>query len=108
VPANAALTHSSSFIVAAGHPAIPGHFPGNPIVPGVMIVDLVLDAAEDWLGRRLHVTELPQAKFVAPLRPGERADVTLVLKKSTLTYEVHHGDELISRGTLRLSGLAAP
>ena len=34
------------FRVAADHPALPGHFPGRPIVPGVVILDHVQQAIE--------------------------------------------------------------
>jgi 3-hydroxyacyl-[acyl-carrier-protein] dehydratase len=108
VPAHAALSHSSSFIVPADHPALPGHFPGDPLVPGVVILDRVIEAAEDWLERRLSVVGVPQAKFVAPLRPGERADVSLALDDSTLSFAVHRDGVPISRGTLRLQRPVAP
>lgn len=100
-------THACSFVVPPGHPALPGHFPGHAVVPGVVIVDRVIDAAEDWLGRGLQLARLPQAKFVAPLHPGERADVTLTLTDDALVYAVHRDGELLGRGTLILQSRSA-
>ena len=34
------------FVVAPDHPSLPGHFPGRPLVPGVVLLDRVLEAIE--------------------------------------------------------------
>jgi len=64
------------FVIAPDHPALPGHFPGRPIVPGVVILDQVLAAIESAHGP-LGPLRLPQVKFVQPLLPGQSALVTL-------------------------------
>lgn len=64
------------FVVFADHPALPGHFPGNPLVPGVVLLDRVLDAVEQTHGE-IEALRLPQVKFLQPLRPGEAARVEL-------------------------------
>ena len=53
-----------------GHPALDGHFPGHPIVPGVLLLDAALHAA----GLAAPV-RIDQVKFSVVVRPGE----TLVL-----------------------------
>lgn len=108
MPATDPSNHSASFVVSPEHPALPGHFPGDPLVPGVVIVDRVIDLAEDWLDRPLHVRRLPQAKFVSPLRPGERADVELRLAGDALHFTVRRDDVVLSRGTLVLQPTAIP
>ena len=56
--------------ITADHPSLAGHFPGNPIVPGVVILEEVMQAFEDWWpGSR--VAGMPVVKFLAPLRPGQ-------------------------------------
>ncbi len=62
------------FVIADDHPALPGHFPGRPIVPGVVILDRVLDAVEAAHGP-LGALRLPQVKFLRPLLPGQVARV---------------------------------
>jgi 3-hydroxymyristoyl/3-hydroxydecanoyl-(acyl carrier protein) dehydratase len=102
------LTHSSAFTVPADHPAIPGHFPGDPLVPGVVILERVIDAAESWLGRPLQVAGVPQAKFVAPLRPGERADLSIALDGQALSFTLRREGVLLGRGALRLQSAGSP
>jgi 3-hydroxymyristoyl/3-hydroxydecanoyl-(acyl carrier protein) dehydratase len=65
-----------AFTVASDHPALPGHFPGRPIVPGVVILDHVLAAIESACGP-LGTLRLPQVKFMQPLLPGQVAHIAL-------------------------------
>lgn len=56
--------------IAADHPSLAGHFPGNPVVPGVVILEEVTQAFEVWWpGSR--VVGMPVVKFLAPLRPEQ-------------------------------------
>lgn len=64
------------FRVDAGHPSLPGHFPGRPIVPGVVVLDRVFAAIEQAHGATA-LLRLPQVKFVQPLLPGQAARVEL-------------------------------
>lgn len=64
------------FRVDAGHPSLPGHFPGRPIVPGVVLLDRVFAAIEQAHGATAPL-RLPQVKFVQPLLPGQAARVEL-------------------------------
>ena len=64
------------FEIAHDHPSLPGHFPGNPVVPGVLLLERVLDAVEA-AGGRAGALRLPQVKFLQPLLPGQCAEVSL-------------------------------
>ncbi len=54
------------------HPALPGHFPGNPVVPGALLLSETLQAIEAELGRAPGPWRITAAKFLRPARPGER------------------------------------
>mgnify|MGYP003591879941 FL=1 len=56
--------------IAASHPSLAGHFPGNPIVPGVVILEEVTQAFEEWRPES-RVIGMPVVKFLAPLRPEQ-------------------------------------
>jgi len=51
------------------HPSLPGHFPGHPVVPGVVILDEVCSALTDWR-KNTEICSLPNVKFLAPLSPN--------------------------------------
>lgn len=61
------------FAVAADHPSLPGHFPGRPIVPGVVLLDHVLELV---LGPGRRATALAGVKFTAAVCPGETIEVS--------------------------------
>jgi 3-hydroxymyristoyl/3-hydroxydecanoyl-(acyl carrier protein) dehydratase len=50
----------------------PGHFPGLPVVPGVLQLDWAMELAADLLEGAPDVAEIESLKLRAPLRPGGR------------------------------------
>ena len=57
-------------VVPAGHPALPGHFPGNPLVPGALLLDLVAQAiSEVYPGKR--IVKAKWFKFARPVTPDQ-------------------------------------
>ncbi|HEU4624841.1 MAG TPA: hypothetical protein VFS52_08780 [Steroidobacteraceae bacterium] len=91
--------HLAAFTVPASHPSLPGHFPGSPVVPGVVVLDLVLRAAAEWRGHEARVSGLKQVKFLAPLLPEERAEVALEASDAALGFRVSRGEQVIAQGT---------
>lgn len=57
--------------VPPDHPTFAGHFPGNPIVPGVLLLDQAILMVQTLLGRGAEVWTVAQAKFLSPVGPGE-------------------------------------
>lgn len=64
-----------NFCLAGTHPVFAGHFPGQPLVPAVMLLEQVALALDAW--RRQRLGAVLQAKFMAPLLPDESAQVVL-------------------------------
>jgi 3-hydroxyacyl-[acyl-carrier-protein] dehydratase len=65
------------FAIPTDHPCLPGHFPGQPIVPGVVVLDHVLVAIEALHGAPLGALRMPQVKFLQPLLPQQTARIEL-------------------------------
>ena len=57
--------------IASDHPAYAGHFPGMPIVPGVVLLDEALHAIAAALGLQLERCTLTAVKFRSVVRPGQ-------------------------------------
>ena len=80
------------------HPSLPGHFPGQPLVPGVVLLEAVADALRAWRGQRL--ARIAEAKFVAPLLPGEDAELVLSESGARVRFEIRRGEVLLARGAI--------
>lgn len=87
------------FVVPSDHPCLPGHFPGHPIVPGVVVLDQVLQALEARHGRVAGL-RMPQVKFLQPLLPGQAAEITLEGELPRWRFRVHHAQALLVSGEL--------
>jgi 3-hydroxymyristoyl/3-hydroxydecanoyl-(acyl carrier protein) dehydratase len=99
------LEHSVTFGLPADHAALAGHFPGAPVAPGVLLLDLIVSAAEDWLGRSLPLRHITQVKFHAPLLPGVQATARLRLEGTRLRFKLEESaaGALIAEGSLALA-----
>ena len=85
----------------AGHPALPGHFPRQPLVPGVLLLEQLALALRAWRGQRL--VRVPEAKFVAPLLPGEAAQLQLTstaASPSRVHFRIERDGMLLARGVI--------
>ncbi len=89
-------------MVSADHPSLPGHFPGRPIVPGVLLLaEIFARLAEAHPG--FAVAALEQAKFLRPVRPGEVvALVTRMGEDGRVHFTGAIADEAALRGVVRM------
>jgi 3-hydroxymyristoyl/3-hydroxydecanoyl-(acyl carrier protein) dehydratase len=87
--------------IAANHPALPGHFPGHPVVPGVVLLETVLAALSQHVGAALCVTGFPVVKFLAPLLPELEFEVVFSVKRpGQMAFEVVANGGKLATGTL--------
>ena len=87
--------------IDANHPALPGHFPGQPLVPGVILLEQLALALRVWRGQRL--TGVLEAKFVAPLLPDQVATLRLTeadAERARFRFEIRRDGILLARGMI--------
>jgi 3-hydroxyacyl-[acyl-carrier-protein] dehydratase len=101
-PASGTDSHRQSLFIGADHPALPGHFPGMPVVPGVLLLAQVLDAADQWLGDAVQPLRLRQAKFPAPWLPGMQVLAKLERSAGSLRFEVTADGQTLALGVFEL------
>ncbi len=87
--------------VPVDHPSLAGHFPGHPMVPGVLLLDRVLDAAAAWpemTPEHERGPRLPQVKFLAPMHPGLPAEVVLERAAGKLRFRIEQDGRVLVQG----------
>ena len=66
--------------IPADFPAFNGHFPGNPLLPGVCQLGLCADALGRQLRKRVEIAAVSRCKFIAPIRPQDLVQITLTTR----------------------------
>lgn len=85
--------------IAADHPTGAGHFPGNPIIPGALLLAEVLRCIEQAEGARFVSCNVKAAKFLHPARPGDTIEIEYARSaQGTIEFQCTAG------GTKVLSG----
>ncbi len=90
------MDHEARIEAPLDHPCYSGHFPGNPIVPGVLLLDLIVAR----LGRGAP-RAIGTVKFHRAVRPGESFIVRFTAAGAQLNFRCEHGSAgLIAEGSL--------
>ncbi len=89
---------SHEHVFAADHPTAAAHFPGQPLIPGAVLIDEVLRAlaADGFAAHAIRV-----AKFLKPVRPGDRL---FIRWKRAGALEIKFEAEV--KGELAMTGIA--
>ncbi len=95
--------------VTANEPHFPGHFPGNPVMPGVLIIEAMAQSGAvlmskslnaDVTGRTIMFMSVDNARFRSPVRPG-------MMLRMDITVLRHRGDVFKFSGRALVGGKLA-
>jgi 3-hydroxymyristoyl/3-hydroxydecanoyl-(acyl carrier protein) dehydratase len=101
------VTRIGQFTVPPDHPSLPGHFPGRPIVPGVVLLDAALALILDHLPHA-GLVGIVAGKFTAVVLPGQVVEVSCAAPAGErLDFSCGVGGRVVAHGTLRLTGATA-
>ena len=105
------MQFDATLYIAPEHPAFAGHFPGAPILPGVVLLDAVVHAAIEALrtsapgdvNAPAAVCKISSVKFLSPVGPGETVRISCTASASgSVRFEVSSGSKKVASGTLVL------
>lgn len=97
--------------INAGHRIFEGHFPNQPVVPGVCMMQMVKEIIEQVLNKKTDLSAAAEMKFLAVIDPAQNNIINATVKYSTEEGKVKvvaslFKDELIHfrmKGTLAIS-----
>ena len=91
------MPHWIEHAFPADHPTAAGHFPGNPVIPGAVLLDVVLRAV---FGGESAACEVLSAKFLHPVRPGDVMSVRWT-DGDAIRFDCAVGDRPVLTGSVR-------
>jgi len=86
--------------VTSNEPFFPGHFPGKPVMPGVLVIEALAQAGgiltqltnhHGTDGRLFYLVKIDQAKFSQMVVPGDRLELDVSLKRNIRNMALYTG-----------------
>ena len=82
----------ADLIINAGHKIFEGHFPAQPVVPGVCMMQMVKEVIEVVTGKKTDLLKANEMKFLAIIDPLKNNSIS-----ATLKYSIEeHGNLVVS------------
>jgi len=100
-PMTAPTLHTSTLYIPAQHPSLAGHFPGNPLLPGVVLLDVALQHLMEDIP--LQNCRLENIKFLRPVVPDAVTGVSLTLQythstNGTVRFTIAEAEHMVVSG----------
>jgi 3-hydroxyacyl-[acyl-carrier-protein] dehydratase len=93
----------TQWMVPADHPAFAGHFPGMPILPGVVLLDMALHVVTGAAGIGLEDCEIGSVKFLGPAKPGDTLEFRHDFSAGgIIRFDIADGQRKIASGNIVL------
>ena len=98
------MSTGTEILIPADHPAFAGHFPGQPIVPGVVLLDETLQAIAARSGVSVERCTLVAVKFKAAVQPGQAITLRFAfVGPNSVRFELTSADRTVANGTLSVA-----
>ena len=97
------MAHERTVSISHDHPSLAGHFPGHPVVPGVVLLGEVIETLRRS-SRALSVVGLPVVKFSSPLKPGEVGTIQIDQDEAArVSFSCRVGTRVVASGVIELA-----
>ncbi len=83
-------------LAQSSHPVFQAHFPGNPLLPGYMQIDILAEILQK------RVVSIDKAKFHHPLFPDDRVTFELLFEAEKVRVKSYKDETKCSEFTLEL------
>ncbi|TWI04922.1 3-hydroxyacyl-[acyl-carrier-protein] dehydratase [Luteimonas cucumeris] len=86
--------------VTINEPFFQGHFPGHPVMPGVLVIEALAQAGglltqlsngDSAEGKLFYLVKIDNAKFTRMVVPGDRLELDVTLKRTIRNMAIYQG-----------------
>ncbi len=93
---------SITFTIAKSHPSLAGHFPGNPVVPGVVLLEHIKTCLSNAENHAV-LSGFKNVKFLRPVLPEQEVVLELEIAGSNKQrFTCRHAGEKVLQGEIEL------
>lgn len=85
----------ATLVINTGHEIFVGHFPGQPVVPGVCMMQMVKEIMETVTGKKMDLIKSAEMKFLAIIDPSHNNIIS-----ATLKYAINDNQNMIVAAVL--------
>lgn len=99
------VNYTFEIMINNKHDIFKGHFPGNPVMPGVCMMQIIKEITQSIVGQKLFMEKCSNVKFLALINPDTNPNLTLELKITELDgiIKVRNTSKFNDTVALRLS-----
>jgi 3-hydroxymyristoyl/3-hydroxydecanoyl-(acyl carrier protein) dehydratase len=90
------------FTILDNHPCLVGHFPGNPIVPGAIIMDGIINGIKNKINK-ITIINILNVKFLEVLKANVLVRVEIQQNQTLLKFNAFNENNLIVSGQLKIT-----
>lgn len=96
---------NANITINKDHQVFDGHFPGNPVTPGVCMMQIIKELTEEVTGKALFMKSASNIKFMAIINPENNADLNLQMDVSETEdgYKVKNSTSFEDTTALKLT-----
>lgn len=92
----------TTITINPAHDIFKGHFPSQPVVPGVCMMQMVKEVLENHLDKKLQLAKADNIKFLSFIDPEQHGQIGLEIKMNVVDEVVKIDAQLVNEGAIFL------